>query len=498
MRDYTLFIPEYIATGAALLIIALELFAPRLRKDALAYLTALGAVAWFAAGLLYLDRDPKSFQGLFSSDDFTTYFRLLAAGIVFTVALMAGEFLKRQRGVDHGEFYGLLLVAGAAMTIMAGATELLTAYLALEILSFSLYVLVGILKRDLRSNEASLKYILLGAFSSALFLYGLSLVYGATGTTYYAEIAAALADRSADTDPAIVVGFMLILAGVGFKVSAAPFHMWAPDAYEGAPLPVTAFLSTLSKAAGFALILRLFSTALANDAESWRWAILALAAITMTVGNLIAIQQKNLKRLVAYSSIGQVGYMLLTIAAIGYGDAQVGLNATSGLLIHLTGYIVTTLALFSALTAATARTGSEEIAGLRGLAETQPFLALVITASLFSFAGLPFFAGFATKLFLLQGATTDETLWAVALAVLNSFISLYYYLMVIRQMYLFDPVGETARFRVQPVLWGLSAVLLLGILFIGIYPGPAFEASEQAARPLFQALEAGSTRVQAP
>lgn len=498
MRDYTLFIPEYIAAGAALVVIALELFAPRLRKDALAYLTALGAVAWFAAGLVYLDRDPESFQDLFSSDDFTTYFRLLAAGIVFTVALMAGEFLKRQRSVDNGEFYGLLLVAGAAMTIMAGATELLTAYLALEILSFSLYVLVGILKRDLRSNEASLKYILLGAFSSALFLYGLSLVYGATGTTYYAEIATALADRTSGTDPAIVVGFMLILAGVGFKVSAAPFHMWAPDAYEGAPLPVTAFLSTLSKAAGFALILRLFSTALANDAESWRWAILALAAITMTAGNLIAIQQKNLKRLVAYSSIGQVGYMLLTIAAIGYGDAQVGLNATSGLLIHLTGYIVTTLALFAALTAATARTGSEEIAGLRGLAETQPFLALVITASLFSFAGLPFFAGFATKLFMLQGATTGDTLWAVALAVLNSFISLYYYLMVIRQMYLFDPVGEAARFRVQPVLWGLSAVLLLGILFIGIYPGPAFEASEQAARPLFQAVESGPARVQSP
>jgi len=218
----------------------------------------------------------------------------------------------------------------------------------------------------------------------------------------------------------------------------------------------------------------------------------------MTVGNLIAIQQKNLKRLVAYSSIGQVGYMLITIAALGYGDAQVGLNATSGLLVHLIGYIVTTLALFSALTAAVNRTGSEEIAGLRGLAETQPFLALVVTASLFSFAGLPFFAGFATKLFLLQGATTDETIWVVALAVLNSFISLYYYLMVIRQMYLFDPVGDASRYRVQPVLWGLAAVLLVGILFIGMYPGPAFELSERAARPLFDAASAAAAaRVQA-
>lgn len=499
MRDYALFVPEYIATGVALIVIALELFAPRLRREFLAYLTALGALAWFGAGLAFLDRAPKSYQGLFVSDDFTSFFRLLAAAIVFVVALMSAEHLKRQKGVDHGEYYGLLLVAGSAMTIMAGATELLTAYLALEVLSFSLYILVGILKRDLRSNEASLKYILLGAFSSALFLYGLSLVYGAAGTTSYAGIAESFAGRGSGLDPAVAVGLMLILAGVGFKVSAAPFHMWAPDAYLGAPLPITAFLSTLSKAAGFALILRLFSSAFVTDAESWRWAFLALAAITMTVGNLVAIQQKNLKRLVAYSSIGQVGYMLISIAAIGYGDATVGLNATSGLLVHLVGYIITTLALFSALTAAVNRTGSEEIVGLRGLAETQPFLALVITASLFSFAGLPFFAGFATKLFLLQGATTNETIWVVALAVLNSFISLYYYLMVIRQMYLFDPVGDATRWRVQPALWGLAAVLLIGVLVIGIYPGPAFELSEQAARPLFEAASAAaSARVMAP
>lgn len=484
MRDYSIFIPEYIAAGAALAIIAIELFAPRFPKNRLAYLTALAAVAWFIAGLFYLDKDPESYQNVIRSDDFTTYFRLLAAGIVAVVALISANYMSG-RTKTSAEYYGLLLIAGCGMVYMAAATELITAYIALELLSFSLYILVGYLKRDNLSSEASLKYILLGAFSSAMFLYGMSLVYGVTGSTYYAEIAEALSNRESGTDPAVVVGFMLILAGVGFKVSAAPFHMWAPDAYEGAPLPITAFLSTLSKAAGFALILRLFSGALVVDAAEWRWAVVALAALTMTVGNLIAIQQSNLKRLIAYSSIGQVGYMLITIAALGYGDAEVGLNASSGLLLHITGYVISTLAFFVAVTAAYNRTGNDDIVGLRGLAETQPFLALVITASLFSFAGLPFFAGFSTKLFMLQGATTDETLWVVALAVLNSFISLYYYLMVIRQMYLFDPVGDTRRWQPGALLWSVSAVLLIGVLAIGIYPGPLFEFSEQASRPLF-------------
>jgi NADH-quinone oxidoreductase subunit N len=383
------------------------------------------------------------------------------------------------------EYYGLMLVGGAGMVYMSAATELITAYISLELLSFCLYILVGFIKRDNLSSEASLKYILLGAFSSAMFLYGMSLVYGVTGSTYYDEIGTALSDRGSGTNPAVVVGFMLMIAGVGFKVSAAPFHMWAPDAYQGAPLPITAFLSTLSKAAGFALILRLFGTAIQVDSPEWRWAILGLAAATMTLGNLVAIQQSNLKRLIAYSSIGQVGYMLISIAAIGYGDSQGGINATSGLLIHIIGYVASTLLLFVALTAVFNRTGRDDIPGLKGLAETQPFLALVITCALFSFAGLPFFAGFATKLFMFQGATTDETMWVIGLAVLNSFISLYYYLMVIRQMYLFDPEGDTTRWKVSPVLGALGVVLVVGVLFIGMYPGPAFELSEEAAKPLF-------------
>ncbi len=498
MRDYTLFIPEYIAVGVAFVVIALELFAPNLRKDAIAYLTAAGAVVWFVASLFYIGHTKGNFQGVIAVDNFTTFFRLLISGIVFAVSIMSANYMRARTKVA-AEYYGLLLIAGSAAVYMAAAQELITAYISLELLSFCLYILVGYLKKDNLSSEASLKYILLGAFSSAMLLYGFSLIYGVTHTTSYAGIAQALANEPHNTTAAVVVGFMLIIAGVGFKVSAAPFHMWAPDAYEGAPLPITAFLSTASKAAGFALIVRLFSSAFQTDAIEWRWAIAILAAITMTGGNLLAIQQKSLKRLVAYSSIGQVGYMLVVIAAMGYGDAKVGHDASSALLLHITGYVVSTLALFMALTAyynrATADgsglASADRIDSLRGLAETQPFLALVITVSLFSFAGLPFFAGFATKLFLFQASTSRELLWLVGLGALNSFISLYYYLMVLRQVYLFPPVGGARRFKISPVLWLASTALMLGVLFIGIYPQPAFSAAVRAVDPLYHLNQTG-------
>ncbi len=485
MRDYTVFIPEYIAAGSAVAIIAAELAWPNLRKDVIAYVTALAALAWGIASLFYVGKDTNNFQGLIQADNFTTFFRVLAAGIVLVTALLSAQYM-RDRTRTAAEYYGLLLTAGCGMVYMAAARELITAYISLELLSFSLYILVGFLKRDSRSSEASLKYILLGAFASAMLLYGISMVYGITGTTGYDGIREGLASRGNDTGVAVVVGFMLILAGVGFKVSAAPFHMWAPDAYEGAPLPITGFLSTASKAAGFALILRLFSAAFAVDALEWRWAIAVIAGITMTLGNLVAIQQTSMKRLIAYSSIGQVGYMLVVIAALGYGDQVTGRNASAALLLHIAGYVLSTLALFTALTAYYNRTGNDTIEGLRGLAETQPFLAMIITVSLFSFAGLPFFAGFTTKLFMFQASVTGGgMLWLIGLAVANSFVSLYYYLMIMRRMYLFGPENGLTRFRVNPVLWVVGAALMVGVLFIGVYPQPAFTAAENATSPLF-------------
>ena len=484
-RPYWIFIPEYVAAGSAVAIVALELIFPKMRRELLGYLTAVAGIAWAIAAAFYVGHDDRTYQGLLQVDNFTTYFRFLAAGIITVTGLLSATYMK-DKAKTASEYYGLLLTAGLGMVLMAASRELITAYISLELLSFSLYILVGYLKKDALSSEASLKYILLGAFSSAMLLYGISLIYGVTQSTHYDGIAQALAARDSGTTPAVVVGFMLIIAGVGFKVAAVPFHMWSPDAYEGAPLPITAFLSTLSKAAGFALFLRLFTTAIVVDAVEWRWAIALLAAITMVLGNVLAIQQKNLKRLIAYSSIGQVGYMLVVIAAIGYGDQEIGRNASSALLLHIAGYTISTLALFTALTAYYNKTGHDTVEGLRGMAETQPFLALIVTVSLFSFAGLPFFAGFTTKLFMFQASTTDELMWLIGLAVVNSFVSLYYYLMVLRQVYLFDPPAGLARFKLPPLMMGLGGLLMLGVLAIGIYPGPFFEAVEHATQPLYQ------------
>lgn len=486
MRDYTLFIPEYIAAGGAVAILTTELIWPRVRKDLLAYGTALVALAWGISALFWIGKGPLTFQGLIQVDDFTTFFRILGAGIVFVTALLSAQFIQERTRVA-GEYFALLLIAGCGMVYMAAARELLTAYLSLEVLSFCLYILVGFLKRDALSNEASLKYVLLGAFASAMLLYGISLLYGLTGSTFYDGVAEGLSTRGANTDAAALVALMLVLAGVGFKVSAIPFHMWAPDAYQGAPLPITGFLSTLSKAAGFALILRLFTGAFLVDGQEWRWAVALLAAITMVGGNLIAIQQTSFKRLIAYSSISQVGYMLVVIAALGYTDLADAEAASSALLLHIVGYVVSTLALFGAAVAFYNKTHDDSLEGMRGLAETQPFLAMTITISLFSFAGLPLFAGFATKLFMFQAsAAGGDLLWLVGLAVLNSFVSLYYYLRVMRWMYLFDPGDGSTRFRVPPVLWGVTAALMLGVVFIGVWPTPVFQAADEAVKPLFQ------------
>ena len=293
-------------------------------------------------------------------------------------------------------------------------------------------MLVSFAKMDAKSNEGGMKYMLLGAFSSALFLYGLSLIYGVAGSTSYADINAALSGGVSSFGFAMLMGLVLVIAGIGFKVSAVPFHMWAPDAYEGAPLPITAYLSAASKAAGVALLLRLFTEAFLPVLSDWRWMIAALAAASMTLGNLVAIQQHNIKRLLAYSSIGQAGFMLMGIAALSRVDGERAGAAPDRLRHHQPGGVR------RRSSPSTTRRGKDEIADYRGLAERAPFLALSLTIALFSLAGMPLFAGFATKFLLFQAVAKEGFLWLAALAVVNSLISLYYYLLVIRQMY----VGE--------------------------------------------------------
>ena len=315
MNDFTLLLPEFLVTGLAFLVLTADFFLRSERKHLLAYMSVLGLGAVLAFSLVYLwDPDDSLYDGVILVDGYALFFKALFLVLGGVVVLTSLDYVRRH--LDYpGEYYGILLFTVVAMMLLAASGELLTAYISLELLSFGLYVLVSYDRYNPKSNEGGTKYILLGAFSSALLLYGISQIYGLLGTTRFDEIGQALAATSG-LSPGVVVGLVLIIAGLGFKVAAVPFHMWAPDAYEGAPIPVTAYLAVGSKIAAFALVLRLFAEGLMPAVGDWQVIVAILAALTMVVGNLLTLVQHNIKRLLAYSSIGHVGYLLLGVAAL--------------------------------------------------------------------------------------------------------------------------------------------------------------------------------------
>ncbi len=508
--EYELIVPELVLAGFATLVVALSLTFRQVQQEVWGYLSALGLALLLILTAVFYINENDDFANVLAIDNYTVLFRVFFMGIAL-FAVLAGIQFAGERLKHHGEFYGLIMFATLGMMLLAASRELITAYLSLELMSFSLYILVGFNKLNPFSNEGSLKYMLLGAFSSALFLYGLSLLYGVTGTTTYSaiepdgveagrNIAQQLANFNAsvidqalpipgDVRPGLIVGLVLVVAGLGFKVSAVPFHQWTPDAYQGAPLPVTAFLSAAGKAAAFAFFLRLFSEALLPAAAEWSWLVAIIAAMTMITGNLMALQQTNLKRLMAYSSIGQVGYLLIGIVALDAATLTASQNAATALVLHLVGYVATNILVFATLIAFYNRTGKDDITDLRGLAERQPFLALIMTVALFSLSGMPLFAGFATKFVIFQVAFSNGYLWLGAIGVTVSFVSLYYYLMVIKQMYLYEPAGEDrSRFRVPVPMASALTVLTASVFLIGLFPAPLFNAINDSTALLFPGL----------
>ncbi|MQG69866.1 MAG: NADH-quinone oxidoreductase subunit N [SAR202 cluster bacterium] len=482
--NFALLLPEFLVTGLAFAILTADFFLKIDRKHFLAYLAALGLIGILAFTLAYQwHRRDDLYQGLILVDAYSLFFKgfFLVLGVV--VVLTSVDYVKRK--LEHpGEYYGIIVFTIVGMMLMAASGELLTAYISLELLSFGLYVLVSFDRYNPKSNEGGAKYILLGAFSSALMLYGISQVYGLTGTTRFDEISQALA-ISRELSPGLIVGLVLIIAGLGFKIAAVPFHMWAPDAYEGAPIPVTAYLAVGSKAAAFALIIRFFTAALMPAVADWQLIVIILAALTMTLGNLVALTQRNIKRLLAYSSIGHVGYLLVGVAALtavnpnGVFQLQLSHMATNGLMLHLVAYGVTNMAAFGAVAIVYNATGKDDIDDLAGLAQRSPFVAMVLTAALFSLAGLPIFAGFVSKFYLFNAAATQGLLWLAGLAIFTSLISLYYYLNVIRFIYISEP-ADSSRIRVPRLAVGVLGVLFLAMIFIGVYPAPILDAVQQA------------------
>jgi len=466
--------PEIILILAAAVVILGDAFAPRnLPRNTVLSIAGIGLLASAISAVPLLSVQLLTFNGSIAVDSFAVYFKLLLIAATALVLLASTSFLDEGPRY-RAEFVGLLLLATSALMFMAAAADLITAYISIEMSSLSIAFLSAWRKRDLRSTEAGLKYFLLSALSSAIMLYGMAIVYGLTGQLQFAAIARALGSTPSG---ALLLGLTMLLAGFGFKISAVPFQMWTPDVYEGAPTLVTAFLSVASKSAGFAVAIRVLSTALPSAQRDWALLVALLAIASMTVGNVIALVQSNMKRMLAYSSIAQAGYILVGVAAATP-------RGVSAVLFYLIAYTATNLAAFIALIEVARLTGSERIADMRGLHQRAPGLAFALAVSLFSLAGLPPFVGFFGKLYVFWAAAESGLLWLVLIAVVNSAISLYYYAQVVHDIYLLPPPVAVAEVeqpaRPTPAIVSL-ALAVAGVLVLGIVSGSFLAAQNVAA-----------------
>jgi len=461
--------PEISLCALAVAVILLDLFVER--KWIVGAVSIVGLIVPAIFSIALWGTNETSFGGALVIDHFSVFFKLFFLAIAALILLSSTDYARRFAAF-RGEYYAMLLLATAGMMLMASTRELISIYVALELTSISLYVLAGFLK-DTKSSEAGLKYLLLGAVSSAVLLYGMALVFGLTGTTHLQEIAAAISAGGLLNSPALLMGIVLLVAGFGFKIAAVPFQMWVPDVYEGAPTPVTAYLSVASKAAGFAVILRVFYEALGPASVDWGMIFAVLAAITMTVGNVVAIAQKNIKRMLGYSSIAQAGYLMVGLAAVSS-------TGSSALVFFLGCYAFTNLGAFIAIIAISDKIDSDEIADYSGMIRRAPLLALALALCLISLTGIPATAGFMAKIYIFSAGVNSGLLWLVIIAVINSVISAFYYLRVVRVMFLGAPVSEERVSSPRSLQTALSFACL-GVLLLGIYPWLLLKVAETAA-----------------
>ncbi len=490
-HDVYLLSPEISLVGLALLVMGLDLVVSRkglltlVAVAGLALPLALSIVLW---GDVSSEADGRlvGVMGALSVDKFALFFKFLILGVTGLLLAASVDYARRLPGL-RGEFIGLILLSATGMLLLASATELITLYVALELSALPMIALVTF-RMTSRSGEAGLKFLVLSGVSSALLLYGMVLVYGFTGTTYLAEIGAALATSPGGGVPfggiALLVGVILIVAGFGFKISAAPFHMWAPDVYQGGPTPVVAFLSVASKAAGFAILLRVFYTAFPSAEMDWSMLFAILAVVSMTLGNLMAMVQTNIKRLLAYSTVAHAGYMLVGLAAVASRIDGGGIAAGPGsLLFYLGAYAVTNLAAFFVVMAVANRLETREIDDYSGLSHRSPFLAGALAFALVSLIGIPPTGLFIGKIFLFTSAVQSGLAWLAVAGVINSVISAYYYLRVVRLMYTGEPSDER-KVGISPVFGVALAISAGAVLALGVAPRLITWLTDGAARVL--------------
>lgn len=488
LESLAYFMPELILTITVLVVLCASIFGiDRKGFDWSGVVALVGTIlaSISLAGLFQKTEPVLLFQGMLAHDMFALFFRgffLISTVVVILMTMFSREVFALRKS----EYYAILLSVCVGMCLVSASQDMLMIYLSLELMSLGSYILVGFARKVGKSEEASLKYVLYGGVSTGIMLFGLSLLYGLTGTTSFAGIREALMHSQGHIDLVMYVIFLFILVGAGYKIAAVPFHFWTPDVYEGAPTPITAYLSVASKAAGFALLIRFFfSTILAQSAHggpwmeianidiNWTFHIALLSAITMTIGNLGAIPQTNLKRLLAYSGIAHAGYLLMGVAIL----TTTGLESV---LFYLVMYLFTNLAAFLVIVIVVEAQDNDRISGVRGLWARAPYSALMMAVALFSLVGLPPTAGFVGKIYLLYAVLQDKLYWLALIAVLNTVISLYYYARVVRAMFLENPAGEV-KFRVQPVYSAMLCLLTIPVLYFGIWWDPLVKLAKSCA-----------------
>ncbi len=472
--DLYLIAPEIIIAAFGFLVLLVDVFAPKVEKKGyLGVLSLIGVVIAFFYTLPLVGSAKTGFAEMFTSDGFATFFKITVLLIAFLSILISMGYATRE-GIGFGEYYALLLFATLGMMLMTAGTHLIIIFLGLETMSISIYILAGMLREDRRSVESAFKYFLLGAFATGFLLYGIAFLYGATGSLHLKDIASYIASKKLIDNPMILMSLVFLTIGFGFKIASVPFHMWTPDVYEGAPTSITAFMATGVKVAGFAALIRVFVTALPEFRPDWTSIMWLISVATMTVGNIIAISQNNIKRLLAYSSIAHAGYILVAFVA---GNK----SGTSGILFYLMAYAFMNLGAFTCVILL-GKKGEENtlITDYAGVGFKYPLLAASMTIFLLSMAGIPPLGGFMAKFYIFSAAVEAEFYWLTIFGVLNSAISVYYYLRVTVLMYFREPEREIAGLHFSPAPVIALILALIGTFYMGIFPANVLSFAQKS------------------
>lgn len=468
MPDLGPVMPEIVMTCLALLILLSELVIKRKETIAFLSIVSVAVVTYLLAG-----STGTTFNGMFIADGYSLFFKLIFMLNVVLTVLISVKYIAIEK-VNFGEYYGLILFSTLGMMLMASAGDLITLYIGLELMALSTYVLAGFLRHDIKSNEAAIKYFLLGAFASAFLLYGISLIYGLTGTTDLHAISSYISQKGLSGNPVLTLSMIMFAVALSFKIAAVPFHMWAPDVYEGAPTSITAFMSVGPKAAGFALIGRVFMTAFGAARIEWTGILIPIAILTMAVGNIIALSQTNIKRMLAYSSIAHAGYMLLGIIA---GTSE----GLASVLNYLFIYAFMNIGAFAVVIMLRSEGfKGDNISDYEGLAKTHPLAAALMLVFMFSLTGIPPTAGFMGKFYLFMSAVSAGYTWLAVTAVIFSAISAYFYLRIVMYMYMKEPKTEV-QLSASPGIALALAITVIAVLVIGVLPSKVISVARIAA-----------------